>query len=62
MKHPGSGITDSAFPTNGINFGEEKVQRYLEKNRGKVSVGLTIDGNKEKHDLQRVFPDGSGSL
>lgn len=61
MKHPWFWNYRFSFSTNGINFGEEKVQRYLEKNRGKVSVGLTIDGNKEKHDLQRVFPDGSGS-
>ena len=49
------------FSTNGINFDSEKVQNFLMKNKGKVSVCLTIDGNKEKHDLQRVFPDGTGS-
>ena len=26
-----------------------------------VSIGITIDGIKEKHDMQRIFPDGSGS-
>lgn len=47
--------------TNGVNYGDEKVQKYFNKNRGKLSVAITLDGNKEKHDLQRVFPDGSGS-
>ena len=61
LKHPWFWNYRFSFSTNGINFGSEKVQKYLEKNKGKVSVGLTIDGNKEKHDLQRVYPDGSGS-
>lgn len=47
--------------TNGINYSSEKVQRFIEKNREKLGVTITIDGIKEKHDLQRVFPDGSGS-
>lgn len=25
------------------------------------SIAITVDGTKEKHDLQRVFPNGSGS-
>lgn len=47
--------------TNGVNYDDEKVQNFIEKNKGKLSIGITIDGTKEKHDLQRVFPDGSGS-
>lgn len=26
-----------------------------------MSIGITIDGTKEKNDLQRVYPDGSGT-
>ena len=47
--------------TNGVNYGDKEVQRFIENNEGKLSIGITIDGTKEKHDLQRVFPDGSGS-
>ncbi|MCI8580010.1 MAG: hypothetical protein HFH04_04585 [Dorea sp.] len=47
--------------TNGVNYSDERIQRFLEKNRGKTSVSITVDGIKEKHDLQRVFSDGSGS-
>lgn len=47
--------------TNGVNYSDDKVQKFIEKNKGKVYVSITIDGTKEKHDLQRVFPDGSGS-
>jgi len=47
--------------TNGVNYSDQKVQELIKKNEGKISIGITIDGTKEKHDLQRVFPDGSGS-
>jgi len=47
--------------TNGINYSDERIQRFITKNRTKLSMTITIDGIKEKHDLQRVFPDGSGS-
>ena len=61
LNHPWFWNYPFNFSTNGINFDSEKVQNFLMKNKGKVSVCLTIDGNKEKHDLQRVFPDGTGS-
>ena len=48
--------------TNGVNYSDQKVQELIKKNEGKISIGITIDGTKEKHDLQRVFPDGSGSI
>ncbi|MFA9377333.1 MAG: radical SAM peptide maturase, CXXX-repeat target family [Lachnotalea sp.] len=47
--------------TNGVNYSDDRIQKFLNKNYGKVSLSITIDGIKEKHDLQRVFPDGSGS-
>ena len=50
-----------SMTTNGILFRNKEVQDFLKRNKGRVSVGLTIDGNKELHDACRVFPDGSGS-
>lgn len=47
--------------TNGVNYSSPSVQRYIKKNNGKISVSITLDGTREKHDLQRVFPDNSGS-
>lgn len=47
--------------SNGLLFDNEDFQRFLRKNKNLVSVGITIDGTKEKHDLQRVFPNGGGS-
>lgn len=50
-----------SISTNGTLYHTEKVQRFLEKNEGRVSIGFSIDGNKQLHDSCRLFPDGSGS-
>jgi radical SAM peptide maturase (CXXX-repeat target family)/CXXX repeat peptide maturase len=47
--------------SNGLLYDHPKVQKYLHKNRNHVYMAVTIDGNKEKHDISRVFPDGRGS-
>ncbi len=44
-----------SFSTNGINYGTEKVQRFVRKNRDHLSIGITIDGTKRKHDLNRIW-------
>jgi uncharacterized protein len=50
-----------SMTTNGILYNTEKVQKFIKKNRNRVSISITIDGNKELHDSCRVFPDGKGS-
>lgn len=51
-----------SFSTNGINYHEEKVQRYILKNLRHLSIGITIDGTELKHDLNRVYKNsGKGS-
>lgn len=44
-----------SFSTNGINYDSSKVQRFVEKNREHISIGITIDGTKSKHDLNRIW-------
>lgn len=44
-----------SFSTNGINYHTEKVQRFIEKNRSHLSIGITIDGTRQKHDLNRIW-------
>ena len=44
-----------SFSTNGINYHEVKVQNFIKKNRGHLSIGITIDGTEMKHDLNRVY-------
>jgi uncharacterized protein len=50
-----------SITTNGILYKRKNVQDFLKRNKGHISIGLTIDGNKELHDSCRIFPDGSGS-
>lgn len=44
-----------SFSTNGINYHTKQVQRFIEKNNSHLSIGITIDGTKRKHDLNRIW-------
>ena len=44
-----------SFSTNGINYDSEKVQDFIKKNKTHLSIGITIDGTKKKHDLNRIW-------
>ena len=44
-----------SFSTNGINYHTEKVQNFIKKNLEHLSIGITIDGTKQKHDLNRIW-------
>ena len=44
-----------SFSTNGINYDSEKVQKFIQKNREHLSIGITIDGTQRKHDLNRIW-------
>lgn len=60
--HPWFNSYRFSFSTNGINYNEPKVQRYIEKNKAHLSVGITIDGTRAKHDMNRVYKSsGRGS-
>lgn len=48
-----------SFSTNGINYHEQKIQNFIEKNKSHLSIGITIDGTEMKHNLNRVYK-GSG--
>jgi len=50
-----------SFSTNGLLYGKAKVQRYIAKNLRHLSIGISIDGTRQKHDKQRIFPNGRGS-
>lgn len=49
-----------SFSTNGINYNTEKVQNFITKNREHLSIGITIDGTRRKHDLNRIWK-GAGA-
>lgn len=44
-----------SFATNGINYDSNKVQSFIQKNRNHLSIAITIDGTKQKHDLNRIW-------
>lgn len=44
-----------SFSTNGINYDTERVQAFIKKNIRHLSVGITIDGTRKKHDLNRIW-------
>jgi uncharacterized protein len=48
-----------SFSTNGINYDSPKVQNFIKKNSQHLSIGITIDGTKRKHDLNRIWKDNS---
>lgn len=49
-----------SFSTNGINYHTDKVQRFIEKNKSHLSIGITIDGTRKKHDLNRIYKQTNG--
>lgn len=44
-----------AFSTNGLNYSSDKVQKFIHKNKEHLSIGITIDGTRRKHDLNRIY-------
>lgn len=44
-----------SFSTNGINYHTDKVQAFIKKNISHLSIGITIDGTQQKHDLNRIY-------
>lgn len=50
-----------AMSTNGVLGDNPKVQKFMDKYRGRFSLGVTIDGDKAAHDACRVDLDGNGS-
>ena len=47
--------------TNGVLYHTDKVQKFIARHNKKLSMGITIDGNKQLHDSCRKFSNGLGS-
>lgn len=50
-----------SITTNGTLYNDPKVQKFISKNKNKLQITISIDGNETKHDMQRVKTDGTGS-
>ena len=51
-----------SISTNGTLLGEPRVQKFLNKYKGNLSLGISLDGCPEIHDKNRVFKNGKGSF
>lgn len=61
LNHPWFNSYRFSISTNGLMYDDSRVQKFIEKNRNHLSIGVSVDGTPEKHNLQRVFIDGTGS-
>lgn len=59
--HPWQNNWKISMSSNGTLYFNPEVQEFIKKYNNFLSLGITIDGNKELHDSCRKFPDGSGS-
>ncbi|MEG1515175.1 MAG: radical SAM peptide maturase, CXXX-repeat target family [Clostridia bacterium] len=50
-----------SISSNGTLYDNPEVQKFLTIHRGRVSLGITLDGSKELHDTCRRYPDGRPS-
>lgn len=50
-----------SISSNGTLYFTPEVQNFIKKHANHLSLGITVDGDKELHDSCRVFADGSGS-
>ena len=53
--------TRISISSNGTLYFTEPVQKFIRKYSRVLSLGISVDGNKELHDSCRLFPDGTGS-
>jgi uncharacterized protein len=60
-RHPWFSNYIFSVSTNGLLYSDKRVQNFIEKNHNCLSITITIDGTKEKHDANRVYPNGKGS-
>lgn len=61
LKHHLLEVFIFSMTSNGLNYFEDRVQEYINAFRGLVSIGITVDGNKELHDMCRVDLGGNGT-
>lgn len=61
LDHPWQFNYMISISSNGTLYLSRKVQQFLKRNPGRVSLTISIDGNKDLHDACRVYRNGKGS-
>lgn len=62
LDHPWATRFRFSMSTNGVLYFDERVQRFIQKHKGHLSMSVTVDGTKEMHDMCRVDEFGNGSF
>ena len=47
--------------TNGLLYSSNKVQTFIKKYHKHLNISISIDGDRNKTNVARIFPDGTGS-
>lgn len=47
--------------TNGLLYNSLKVQKFIDRYHDILDISISIDGTREKQDLNRIFPNGKGT-
>lgn len=50
-----------SISTNGLLYSDPRVREFINENKNHLDICITIDGTKNKHDLNRIYPNGKGS-
>lgn len=59
--HPWFGNSMFSMSSNGSLYDNQKFQRLLDRYSSKFDIGITLDGTEYVHNMERVFPDGTGT-
>lgn len=61
LRHPWATKYCFSICSNGTLYFDDRVQRFIRKNKNHLSFSVTIDGSKKLHDACRRFHDGRPS-
>lgn len=61
LNHPWKENYRIRITTNGLLYSSNVVQNFIKKHHKHLNISISIDGDKNKTDAARIFPDGTGS-
>lgn len=62
LNHPWKSHYMFSVTTNGtLLLKDDRVKNWIDKYKNRLSIGITIDGDKKLHDSCRIYHDGRGS-
>lgn len=59
--HKWNGKIKFQITTNGLLYDSKKVQEYILLHHDILDINISIDGTKDKHNINRIFKNGEGS-